>query len=245
MHRVLFLVCAFLLSCFKGETAMAEEHETVLATVHFPPYIIDNGTTLSGYDVDVVREAFHRIKEPLRIIIVPWRRALTMAKQGLITGILTCSPRQVFTSSDPISTATDALFLNADHDFKAYPVSSIQDLTKYPELKIGGVAGYRQLKLLDNANLNYDISPEDKTAFKKLFAGRINVFLSIQEFGEYTLRQLKLSHLVKTIPLRAKKYHICFSKSHPRADKIRQRFNWAMATMHHDGTYQAIHDRYK
>ncbi|WP_417830993.1 substrate-binding periplasmic protein [Terasakiella sp.] len=252
MRYLWTLLCALLLFCTSavaehGETAKhAETDKTVLLTIHFPPYIInEDNSKLSGFDVEVAREAFQRMHEPLEIKIVPWRRALASTEQGVANGILTCSPRQIFLMSDPISTATDALFLNADHNFRDYPISSVEDLIKYPDLKIGGVAGYRQLKLLDQYGLSYDTSPDDSTAFKKLFAGRINVFLTIKEFGEYTLQQLQLSRLIKIIPIRSKQYHICFSKARPDTQDLIQRFNKALAAMQADGTYQAIHDRYK
>ncbi len=252
MHHLLTLFCALLLfsTSALAEHVEAGQHietdKTVLLTIHFPPYIIEEGDSkLRGFDVEVAHEAFRRMQEPLEIKIVPWRRALASAEQGVVSGILTCSPRQIFLMSDPISTATDALFLNADHNFKNYPISSVEDLIKYPNLKIGGVAGYRQLKLLDQYGLSYDISPDDNAAFKKLFAGRINVFLTIKEFGEYTLQQLQLSRLIRIIPIRSKQYHICFSKARPGIKDLIGHFNKALATMQTDGTYQAIHDRYK
>lgn len=167
MRHLLTLFCALLLFSTNALAERVDEDKTVLLTIHFPPYVIeDNNSQLSGFDVEVTREAFRRMNEPLEIKIVPWRRALASAEQGVVSGVLTCSPRQTFLMSDPISTATDALFLHADHDFKNYPITSIKDLIKYPNLKIGGVAGYRQLKLLDQYDLPYDISPEDSIAFK-------------------------------------------------------------------------------
>jgi len=246
MLHLLPLLWVLFLSSTSTIAGQGDKDKTVLLTIHFPPYVIENDNSeLSGFDVEVAREAFRRMNKPLEIKIVPWQRALASAKQGNVSGILTCSPRQIFLMSDPISTATDALFLNADHNFKNYPIASVNDLIKYPDLKIGGVAGYRQLKLLDQYGLPYDTSPEDSAALKKLFAGRINVFLTTKEFGEYTLQKLKLSHLIKIIPIRSKQYHICFSKLRPGIDDLIKRFNKALSTMRTDGTYQAIHNRYK
>jgi len=247
MGRWLFLFCSLLLA---SPDAQAEETapstETVLATIHFPPYNIENEDgSLSGFDAEVVRQAFQRMERNLRIEIMPWRRVLASAKNGDIAGVLTCSPRQSFLMTDPISTATNALFLPSDHDFKRYPVNNMEDLKKHPDLLIGGVAGYRQLKLLDKLRLKYDTSPDDRSAFKKLFAGRIHVFLSIQEFGEYILNQLHLSHLVKVIPLQSKQYHVCFSKARADSPRLIKDFNKALHSMRADGTYQAIHNKYK
>lgn len=252
MRYLLTLLCALLLfsTSALAEHVKAGQHietdKTVLLTIHFPPYVIEESVSkLRGFDVEVAREAFRRMGQPLDIKIVPWRRALAATEQGAVSGILTCSPRQIFLMSNPISTATDALFLNADHNFKNYPIFSIEDLSKYPNLKIGGVAGYRQLKLLDQYGLSYDTSPDDSAALKKLFAGRIHIFLTTREFGEYTLQHLQLSRLIKIIPIRSKQYHICFSKARPGIKDLITRFNKALATMQADGTYQAIHDRYK
>lgn len=247
MRHWLFLFCSLILaSPYVQAEETAPSKETVLATIHFPPYIIESEDgSLRGFDTEVAHEAFKRMGRNLRIEIMPWRRVLASAQNGDIAGVLTCSPRQSFLMSEPISTATNALFIPSNHDFKRYPISNLEDLKKYPDLLIGGVAGYRQLKLLDKLHLKYDTSPDDRSAFKKLFAGRIHVFLSIQEFGEYILNQLHLSHLIKVIPLQSKNYHVCFSKARENSTRLVQDFNKALHSMRADGTYQAIHDKYK
>jgi len=245
MVRLFFLCCLALV--LVSPAGQASEKTITLGAIHYPPYtILETNGDFNGFDGEVVREAFQRMGLSLKIETFPWKRVVQNALTGQTAGIISCAARpEQFLVSAPISTATDALFFNSDHDFSRYPISNISDLLKFPELQVGAVAGYQQVKLLDDLNVPYDSSPEDKTAFKKLFAGRIDVFLTIQEFGNYTLKQLNLSHLTKTISIRSKTYHLCLNKAIEGADVLLSRFNRTVATMRTDGTYQAIHNKYK
>lgn len=241
------LVFAFWAALLTSSHTTAQNTEkVVLGTLHYPPYIIKqpNGE-INGFDIEVVREIFARMDVELKIDLYPWKRAIKNAINGLTAGVISCSPREQFHVSAPISTATDTLFVRSDHNFEKYPITSVQDLLKYPELKVGGVDGYKQLQLLDEVGIKYDRSADDTVAYKKLFAGRIDVLLSIEEYGKFQLKQLRLSNLAISIPLRQKLYHVCFSKSWLGIEGILKRFDATLTEVRNDGTFDAIHARYK
>jgi len=245
MKRYIFFF-ALALSGFLTNHADAKE-KIVLSTLHYPPYIIqgEGGQPPTGFDVEVVREVFKRMNMDFELEILPWKRALQHARNGATDGVLSCSPRDAFLVSEPISTATDALFLRNDADLSEYQITHISDLPKYPELKIGGINGYKQLQLLDELNIPYDSSSDDDIALKKLFAGRIDVLLTIMEFGKYRLKQLELPDLVIDIPIRQKEYHVCFALNRKGVKALNARFNKTLNEVRADGTYDAIHARYK
>jgi len=250
-HPFFFLAfVVLLLSVSPGEaTHPSEAHvqeKVIFGSLNYPPYEMEKAKNgLRGFDFEVVTEAFRRMKSPFEVRFLPWKRALETAKTGILTGVFSCSPRDVFYMSDPISTATNALYIRKNFDIKKYEINKLEDLARYPQLSIGGVAGYATLKRLDAAGVSYDISPDDETVLKKLFAGRIDVYLSIKEFADYTLRNLKLSHLTKRITLNSKFYHVCFSKSWIGAEKLKERFNKTLKAMRKDGTYDSIHAKYR
>lgn len=241
-----FFLCIFLTLIALLSTNTHAQEKVVFGTLNYPPYEIEQAENgLKGFDYEVVSEAFRRMSTPLEVRFFPWKRALQKAKNGTLTGLFSCSPRDIFYISDPISTATNALYVRQDFDIKKYQIDKLEDLAKYPELSIGGVAGYATLKRLDAAGISYDTSPDDQTVLKKLFAGRIDVYLSIKEFAEYTLRNLEISHLTKNIALNSKFYHVCFSKSWTAAEKIKEHFNKTLEAIRKDGTYDFIHARYR
>jgi len=239
-------VAVFCIFLFKEGNA-GENDKLTFGTIHFPPYSIVSDTEIvHGFDADVVREAFIRMGKTIEVRPYPWKRAVQLAEVGEIAGVLPCSPRpKSFYMSDPISTATDALFFRKSFDLSKHPIMSISDLQKYPELLIGGVNGYKQLKLLDQKNITYDLSPNDESAFKKLFTKRIDVMLTVDEFAKYVLKNNGQSDSAQSIPLRSKLYHLCFSKFLPDVHQLKERFNQTLLEMRKDGTYQEIHKKYK
>ena len=245
--KIYILSLIFLIVLQTYAAAEGSRDKIVLGTVHFPPYTIESRVKADakGFDHDLMVEVFSRMNLDVEIRYMPWKRALQKANTGEITGVFSCSPRDQFHMSAPISTATDALFVRDSFDVERHKISSIQDLKQYPALAIGGVDGYQQLKLLDEQDLPYDKSMNDDDGFRKLFAGRIDVFLTIKEFGDYTLNSLQLSNFAKRIPLGQKEYHVCFSKAWPHSLSLKDRFNQILREVRNDGTFDAIHANYR
>ncbi|MDV7340178.1 transporter substrate-binding domain-containing protein [Terasakiella sp. A23] len=246
MKLLFILACA--LGIFMTGAAQAGKNEKlVFGSIHFPPYtIVEDDKSLSGFDAELVIEGFKRLDIPVEIKIFPWKRVIQQAENGEITGAISCSPRpKKFYITQPTSRATDAFFFLNDFDFEKHPIATVSDLRNSPDLTVGGVNGYKHLQLLESKNIQYDSSPDDDTGFKKLFAGRIDIFLTIQEFGNYTLKQLDLSDMATSIPLRTKRYHLCISKAWPGAKEIHEKFDQVLKEMREDGTYDKIHAKYK
>jgi polar amino acid transport system substrate-binding protein len=245
MKHALKVILFFFAFSALSSTSYAQQ-KLVFNAVNFPPYQIQNPEgDLKGFDVELVEKVFAELNIPVEIEYLAWRLALRKSLSGLSTGVFSCSARENYYLSDPISTATDALFFHSDFDFDKYPIEKVSDLKKYPDLKIGGVAGYKILDQLVEHYLPFETSPDDATAFEKLFAGRTDVFLTTKEFAEYTLAQLELRQLVTYKPLKQKHFYICFSKSWDKVLEIRDQFNKVLKQFRNDGTYDAIHNRYR
>jgi len=244
MARFFFIACVLIASVLSKPLHANET--LIFHAVNYPPYEIKNATNgLPGFDVEVIQTIFNKLNIPIKIEYIPWKRAVRNTLSGVSTGAFSCASRPIFHLSDPISTATNALFVKKDFNFAKYPIKTIEDLAKYPNLKVGGVLGYKQLNLLDKANIKYETSNDDDASFQKLFAGRIDVFLTIKEFAEYRLSSLDLTRFARIIPLNQKNFHVCFSKSWTGVIDLKNRFNEELAKLRKDGTYDAIHAKYK
>jgi polar amino acid transport system substrate-binding protein len=240
-------ILVFILCVLISNKLAAEDRDTVIiGAVDYPPYEVENPKEiLRGFDFEVTTEIFRRLGIPLEIQFIPWKRAIENSRRGKITGILSCTKRNDFYNSDPISTATNALLFLREFDFQSYPIKTLEDLVKYPNLKIGGVNGYASLKALDELNIPFDISPNDTTAIKKLFGKRIDIFFTTKEFATYSLREFNVLRLTKDIPVSQKLYHVCFSQTWPNTKELRDRFNQVLKTMKLDGSYDLIHAKYR
>lgn len=245
--RFLLSLCMLSVFCSLSKAHATETETLLFGAVAYPPYTIQARDGLvRGTDADLAYEVFKRLDIPVKIILYPWKRVLQLTETGKLTGALTCSPRpQDYLLSAPISKGTDALYVRTEFDLKQYPISNASDLLQYPHLRIGGVSGYKHLEILDRLNLTYDLSPDDASAFKKLFANRLDIILTIQEYADYTILNDSPTPLAKTIPLSTKPYHVCFSKKWPRIRQLREKFNQTLSEIREDGTYDRIQAKYK
>ncbi|MBV8660035.1 MAG: transporter substrate-binding domain-containing protein, partial [Burkholderiales bacterium] len=80
--RILIVVLALWLPAY------AHAEKLVFATTEFPPFIIQQGTELTGVDVDVLHELCKRVGVEVEIRTMPWTRALAYVKGGQVDGII-------------------------------------------------------------------------------------------------------------------------------------------------------------
>ncbi len=81
-HSVLF--AAFMLL---GINAYSDELK--LVTLEFPPYEYSENGEIKGSAVEVVKEAFKRMGQPIKINAYPWARAIKMVEGGEADAIFT------------------------------------------------------------------------------------------------------------------------------------------------------------
>jgi len=84
---------ALLIICFKVFIACcicvsAEAGETLRIAVDddFPPFSFSKNGEAAGIDVDIVRELGNRLGIHFEISLLPWKRLLTMTKNGSFDG---------------------------------------------------------------------------------------------------------------------------------------------------------------
>lgn len=216
-----------------------------IVTENYPPYEMqqaENG--LRGFDYEVAVEAFTRMGYVPTIRFLPWKRALNEAETGTTAGILTCArnaERERFILfSDPISTYTDAFFKRRGH---AGPdIREVADVIGQP---VASMAGYESLRDLRDIGANPVEVPNTLNGLNMLLARRFDYLYGGRETTEYLIKKNGLSEEFDFIPLDQESFHFCFSKSYPGVEKLVEAFNDALAEMRRDGTYEAIHAKYR
>jgi polar amino acid transport system substrate-binding protein len=67
-------------------TAFADTGGSQLLTInvdnHNPPFMYGDGESAQGLYPEIIKEVFGRLKIPVRIIAMPWKRALAMSIAG-------------------------------------------------------------------------------------------------------------------------------------------------------------------
>ncbi|WP_247653884.1 ABC transporter substrate-binding protein [Labrenzia sp. PHM005] len=216
-----------------------------IVTEDYPPYeMAEPGGGLRGFDYEVAVEAFRRMGFHADIRFLPWKRALSEAENGTTSGILTCAhhpDRERFILfSDPISVFTNGFFIRKAHDGPV--IQKVEDVVGQP---VASMAGYESLKVLQNLGAKPIEAQTTEIGLRMLAAGRFDYLLGAREQIEYTIRQEGLSGQFKFISLTTKDFHFCFSRNFPGVEDLVEHFNAALAEMREDGTYDAIHGKYR
>ena len=168
-----------------------------------------------------------------------------MARAGTTVAMLSCekSPgrEDYINYSDPISKATRTYVASVD-----FAGDVPQSMEEARGLKILVISGYAAEKELKNADIDYEPVIHDASALRILLNRDFDLFYSAREFVEYTAGGLGIADKVQYFDTGKQVFfHLCFSKKWPNSKALRDKFNKGLAMIREDGTYDAIHAKYK
>ena len=225
-------------NCYSGELR--------LATLEFPPYEYTENGEIKGSAVEVVKEAFKRMGQPIKIDVYPWVRAIKMIEAGEVDAIFTAyktSEREAFAdySNEVLMPQIVSIFVRKDSK-----IVFDGDLSKLSSLKFGVVRSLSYGDKLDGAFKsrmlpNVEDVAEGEQNFLKLINSRVDLVPSNKYVAVDILNKMKktgelkeLSPAVQTIPS-----YIAFSKK-KNLSKTRDDFDEVLRKMKSDGTYDRI-----
>ncbi|RLC21707.1 MAG: hypothetical protein DRI57_01710, partial [Deltaproteobacteria bacterium] len=84
-----FIVTLVMATLLLPGNVLAAEKIKLAALGDFPPFQYREKSQMTGIDVDMAREVCKRLGIEPEFKVVPWKRALKIAKKGDVTGILT------------------------------------------------------------------------------------------------------------------------------------------------------------
>lgn len=240
------LAFCFILASSTGHVESAEE-SIVLLTTNYPPYEIEHPTDgREGFDTEVIKEIFTRLKINVEVIFIPWKRAIKKISEGQVVGGFSVADRPerhlICGLSDPVSRITPVLL--AKKSFDGHIPDRLVD-TKH--LRGIGIRGYAYQQELADLELPHTILNSDDQALHFLVRGRADVFYTAKESSRYLAKKLNFLDQLQFIELEDRKtetFHVCFSKKWPGYEKYLGLFNKGLEQLKKDGTYSLIHAKY-
>jgi len=193
-----------------GAPALAQPPAKRLSfvTEHFPPYTYAEAGAAAGPMVDVLQAACARLRWQCTVEVLPWRRALGLAQNGLVDGIFTVvdtpERRSYFHVSVPVLGARYTLFTRAGDDFVLQ--GDRQVLVGRTIGAYGPSATVLALdELVEGLKVETVIEPDNRTVLRKLAAGRygphglalVNEYVALHLMREDQLGGLQSAGAVK------------------------------------------------
>lgn len=221
-------------------------NELKLVTLQYPPYEYEENNEIKGVAVEIVKEVFRRMGQPVNIKLLPWVRAVAMVENGLADGFFTVyktPEREVFAhySKEVLIMQVISFFVKEDS-----LITFNGDLKKLRKYKIGVVRGVSYGEKFDNAVKDKILTDiEDVTIgeqnFYKLISSRIDIIVSNKFGAIHIIDRLnmrgeikELDPIVQTVPS-----YIAFSRKKGLVS-LRDKFDKTLRDMKNDGTYDEI-----
>jgi len=235
---VLFLLAA---------RAACPQESLVLLTTEYEPFCGVKGDTLW---CDLVNAAFAREGIRVQWQSFPQEREKAMVAEGLnvafLSGTLVVTTEE---RSDFLINADPMIYANIVAFYRKEKYPSGLGLRGPGDLKgrtVGVVQGTGSVAVLQKAGVQLDSTTNKDLLMKKLVAGREEIAVIADLTGLLALKEQFGDHaddygseLVYRSPI-----DLVFSKRHPRAGELRERFNAGLARIKADGTFMRILERY-
>jgi len=213
----------------------------------WPPYTYGelSSEPQKGSVVEALAYIFKNME--LKLTLYPWKRALAMAKEGKVDGLMltleTQERKEDFIFSDPLFYDEIVFITRADTTLRYEGLHSLQGIT------IGTVHGSKYSDEFQEAILNkrIQIEPADElqTNIKKLMNKRIDVMIASKIAFCGALKDLNTDMHYKALSPALKKIElkIAISKHSPFSGQM-QSINQDIARLKHDKSYKEIMHRY-
>jgi polar amino acid transport system substrate-binding protein len=227
-------------------SALAGETITI-ATLEYAPFSGKN-LKFNGFVNHVITEAFNRKGYAVKFAYLPWKRAVTETNNGQYSALSyvysSIDREKEFYLSDPISDEKIVFF-----HLKSNPIQNWQTLVDLKNYKIGATRGYTYnhefWRAVESKQLKVEIADSDKQNYKKLFAGRIDLFPSALANGYSFLREEFSLSKVRLItyhpkPLSETTGHLAFSRGRKNSKNLLQLFNQGLAELKQEGLYDRL-----
>jgi polar amino acid transport system substrate-binding protein len=246
MKPIRFILSSWALifgSCLIVYSASAEEIITI-ATLEYAPWTSKNLKS-NGFINHVISEAFQRKGYTVKYTYLPWKRGVNETKNGTYSALsyvyFSKEREKEFYLSDPINEEKIVFF-----HLKSNPIKDWKTLEDLKNYKFGATRGYTYTKAFWDAaktrRIKVDVTNSDVQNFKKLLAGRIDIFPSGLVNGKSILRKEfdeNKSDLLSIHPKPLSKTtgHLAFSRSRKNSESLVRIFNQGLAELKKEGLY--------
>jgi polar amino acid transport system substrate-binding protein len=213
----------------------------------FEPFVIEREGSVSGIDVDVVKEAGRSLGIDVDFELMPWARlenALRDGKVDCVAAYFRTPEREAYMhfTGVPLHITAYSFFVNTGGN---YSYKSIQEVNGWT---VGVNRGFKTTEEFEQAILEKRIVPVEvnstKQGFDMLRLKRLDAVLTNQHVGLYLTKQHHPGAFEALKPsMRATPAYLVFAKKEEFKQLV-GRFNESLMDLMTDGRYQEIFQSY-
>ncbi|MGQ5524407.1 substrate-binding periplasmic protein [Chitinimonas sp. PSY-7] len=217
--------------------------DITLTNGEWPPYLSEH-LKYYGIASHIVTDAFTHAGVKVQYVFRPWKRAYLEAESGKFDGSVVWSYEkeraEKFHFSDPIFEGKSVFFHLKSFSFNW---TTFEDLIP---IRVGGTLGYAY-EFEKVTAIQVQRADTDVDNFKKLLAGRFDIFPSEMNVGYATLQQNFTPAEVNHITYHPKAYnvvtyHLILTKSKPGSAELLAAFNKGLKALKDSGKYNSYFD---
>jgi len=251
MHRVLLAFAALSLAAFGAAGA---ECVKTLRWNDDPPFSMRApGGEVVGIHIDLVREALRRMGCEVRLVEMPWARALTELQAGrldIITGAIRTEDREAYAwFAAPGPQSRNVLWMRADA-MKTWHFTRLDEL-RQSGFRLGAQIGVRYGSDYDDLMRDPEFAATvrhvstRRNLWLMASAGRIDGLIASEITGRTELEQMGLQDRIRNsgVVVRHSPAGTAFSKKSVSQEFV-ERFNKVNEAMVKDGSLAAIFQHY-
>ena len=255
------LLCFFSSQLFSNQlfSSQAPSNHTATDNVlkfvvdEFPPYqYLDHEGLPAGLCVDLLKQVYRQLNQPIEIDFLPWQRVQRMFARGEYAGQLCIglsAERQALgTFSDkPLADAHFYAFKNKNNA----NTPDIQQLQDFDHYSIGVTKGYTYSEPIwqyFSQHQNKSMLSDDKHGLKMLNYHRFDYMLADKRYVAYQMPKLAMKQenlvLASVNPMLILPMYVLFNRELVSEQQV-ARFSAAFAQLQNSSTYQTIVARYE
>ena len=237
---IFFTVLA--LSVFAGE-------KIILATGEWRPYT-SQGMENYGLFTEIVTAVFRELGMEAEYRFYPWKRCEAELVSGKVAAIFpyykTDERMKIYHYTDSVAVSKNGFFyLKKRLQGKDIVYGKLEDLKPY---KIGGNIGYWYIPDFEKAGLDTEYVPDEESNVRKLYAGRIDLFVQDLYVGWELIKKIYPENVgdfgILDKALSEGGLYLMFAKNNPQAGAMIQKFNEGLEMIKKKGIYKKILEKY-
>lgn len=247
LHVCFQLLAVPLFLVLTGLASLAAEPLLVGAEDDWYPYTAVRDGRIQGMSVDIVKAAFAASGTSVELVACPYARCMQRVLKGELVACFNTAPDTRIATlyrlpQEPLFSADILLWARRED------ATPVEDLGRLRDRRVAVTLGYEYGELFDSLQLMQRVPVrKDLNGFLMLSHRRVDYMVAYRETAERLFQETPALQgaFAPVATVHRPQLYLSFSRHHPEAETLLQRYDQGMRLIRADGRYQAILDRWQ